>query len=115
LGTTLQIPLQTFPSAIVIEANCEVSELNGHYEGTEFVPPKWYNELLNKTDFKRVLIINEIDKVAKEKQERFIEILKYRKISTFELPNNTVIVITANNISDNISPEIISLVATIKD
>lgn len=110
-----QVALQSFPSAVVLEANCDKSELNGHYEGTEFVPPKWYSELLAKTDYKRVLIINGIDKIEKEEQDKFIEILKYKKISTFDIPDNTVIVIMANSLSNTISPGIISLVATIKD
>lgn len=48
------------------------------------------------------------------KQEIF-EILKYRQVSTFELPKNTVIVVTAKEINENtINEEIYSLVAHIK-
>lgn len=110
-----QVPIQAFPNAVVIEANCNISELNGHYEGTDFVPPKWYNDLLSKTDFKRILIINGIDSVPKDDQEKFKELLKYKKVSTFDIPSNTIIVLTVNNISSNISSEISSQVVMIKD
>ena len=44
-----------------------------------------------------------------------MEILKYRQVSTFELPKNTVIVVTAKEINENtINEEIYSLVAHIK-
>ena len=52
---------------------------------------------------------------SKEEQKKFIEILEYRKISTFEIPNDVVIIVTANNINkDTINEEIYSLVAHIK-
>ena len=110
-----QISLEVFPNAVVIEANCNISELNGNYEGKDFVAPKWYKDLLSKNSLKRILVINGIDKISKEEQLKFIELLKYKKISTFDIPNNTVIVLMASDITFNISPEISSLVATIKD
>lgn len=108
------VPLEVFPTAIILSANCDITELNGHYEGAEFVSPKWYQKLLSKTETKRVLIISNIDEVSKEEQEKFKEILKYKKISTFDLPNNTIIVLTYKNLR-NVSSEVTSLVATIKE
>ena len=97
-----------FDNAVVLPANTPVSELNGHYEGTEFVPPKWFNELTSN----KYLIIDKIDTISKEEQKKFIEILKYRKISTFDLPNECRIIVTASEI-DNVDEEILSLVAMI--
>ena len=110
-----KITTDAFPNATILDAKCDVSELNGHYEGAEFVPPKWYSDLLNNNDYKRALVINGIDVIDKGEQSKFIELLKYRKISTFDIPDNTVIILLANKISDNISSEINSLVATIED
>ena len=98
--------------AIVISANTDTNELNGYYEGTDYMPPKWYDELVNNNS--KVLVIDLIDTINKEEQLKFVEILKYRKVSTFELPKDCVIIVTANEINkDKISEEIYSLVAQI--
>lgn len=97
-------------NAIYIPANCSINELNGHYEGTDYIPPKWYQKL-NDNSSLSALIINDIDTIPLIEQAKFIELLKYRKISTFELPDNCVIIITAKNIdNDNINEELYSLV-----
>ena len=97
-----------FDNVVVLHANTPVSELNGHYEDTGFVPPKWFNELTSN----KYLIIDKIDTISKEEQKKFIEILKYRKISTFDLPNECRIIVIASEI-DNVDEEILSLVAMI--
>ena len=100
-------------NAIVLPANIDVSELNGHYEGTEFVPPKWYNDLTGDNE-NIILVIDKIDTIPKEEQKKFIELLEYRQVSTFELPTEYVLIVTANNINkDVIDEEIFSLVARI--
>ena len=99
--------------AVVIPANVDIKELNGHYDGTDFMPPKWLNEILS-TNASRILVIDKIDEVSKEEQLKFCELLEHRKISTFELPKNCVIFVTAKEINkDTISEEIYSLVAQI--
>lgn len=98
---------------IILPADINTKELNGHYNGIDFVPPKWLSELLN-TSNSRILVIDKIDSITKEEQTKFIELLKYRKISTFELPKNVIIVVTASDINKNtINEEIFSLVAQI--
>jgi hypothetical protein len=99
--------------AVVLPANIDAKELNGHYDGTDFMPPKWLNEILN-TNESKFLVIDKIDTILKEEQLKFCELLEYRKISTFELPKNCVIIVTANEINkDKINEEIFSLVARI--
>ena len=101
------------PDATILSSNIDVKELNGHYEGKNFVPPKWLNEILNSNTSK-ILVIDKIDTITKEEQMKFVEILKYRKVSTFELPNNCIIIVTVNEISkDKINEEIFSLVVRI--
>lgn len=97
--------------AIVLPASIDIKELNGHYDGADFMPPKWLNEILNANTSK-ILVIDKIDGIEKEEQLKFCELLEHRKISTFELPKSCVIVLTANEINkDKINEEIFSLVA----
>lgn len=99
--------------AVVLPANIDVKELNGYYDGVDFMPPKWLNEILSTKESK-FLVIDKIDTILKEEQLKFCELLEYRKISTFELPKNCVIIVTANEINkDKINEEIFSLVARI--
>ena len=57
---------------------------------------------------------NQIAKLRKSNEIRKQKLLEYRKISTFELPKNCVIIVTAKEINKNkISEEIYSLVAHI--
>lgn len=101
------------PSSVILPANLEKSELNGHYNNIEFLPPEWLNNLENTIP--SILVIDKIDIISKKEQTKFIEILKYKQVSTFELPKNTIIIITAKEISERtINEEIYSLVAHIK-
>ena len=96
-----------FNDKVVINSNCKKEELNEIYENEKTLPPKWYQELINKN--KKILIINNLDSISNEEQKKFIEILKYRKVSTFELPQDVRIIITANEVN-NIDKEIFNLV-----
>ena len=102
------------PNSVVLSSNCHKEELNGHYEKINFIPPKWYQELLSFDGYS-ILIIDRIDSISKDEQTKFIEILKYRQLSTFEIPKNTVIILTAKEINENtINEELYSLVAHIR-
>lgn len=111
------IPENLFKNSIVLDANCDISLLNGHYEGTEFVAPSWYNELIEISKVAHaILVIKNINTISKEEQTKFIELLKYRKISTFDLPKNCTIVGTCFNLKENqINEEVYSLMAHIQD
>ena len=59
-----------------------------------------------------ILIINGINNLEISEQLKFVEILKYRKISTFDLPKNCFIIVTAYDLKNRpIAEEIFSLVA----
>lgn len=99
--------------AVVLPADIDINELNGHYENTNFVPPKWLNGLLETNSIK-MLVIDNIDTIPKEEQLKFCELLEHRKISTFVLSEKCVIIVTAKEINkDKIHEEIFSLVARI--
>lgn len=100
------------PDATLLPATISLEELNGHYEEDKFVPSKWYNDLLNSD--KKILVIDKLDSIDKNSQRKFMDILKYKKVYTFELPKDCVIIITADSINANsINEEIYSLVAHI--
>ena len=44
-------------NAVVIPANVDIKELNGHYEEANFMPPKWLNEILS-TNASKILVID---------------------------------------------------------
>ena len=99
--------------AVVVPANIDVKELYGHYDGVDFMPPKWLNEILS-TNASRILVIDKIDSISKEEQLKFSELLKHRKISSFELPKNCRIFVTAYDLYlDKINKDIFSLVARV--
>ena len=102
------------PNSVVLPANCKMEDLTGHYIETDYVPPKWMNQIFT-TNAPTILVIDKIDSIPKDEQTKFVEILQYRKVSTFELPKNTVIIVTAKEINERtINEEIYSLVAHIK-
>lgn len=100
-----------FVNDIIINADCDISFLNGHYEETSFVAPDWYQDLLDRVKKERpIIVIKNINMIPMAEQNKFIEILKYRKISTFELPEQCLIIVTANNLNNHpISEDVYSL------
>lgn len=109
------IPAEIFQNAVVLDSKCDISLLNGHYENINFVSPYWYNQLVEKSKIGiSFLVIDDINSIPIKEQTKFIEILKYKKISTFDLPENCFIIVTANNLKENpINEEVYSLVAHI--
>ncbi len=109
------IPLEIFSDYVIIPSDINVKELDGHYEKTEYCPPSWYTSLVDKyKENKAILVITNINKISKNDQEKFVEILKYKKVSTFNLTKNVRIILTANNLKENeINEEIYSLLAHI--
>lgn len=110
-----EIPDNIFKNIVILNSNCGIEDLNGHYEEIEFVAPKWYQELITKSkNSEVVLVIKDINAIPTKEQTKFVEILKYRKISTFELPLNCIVVATYKDINNNpINEEIYSLMAKV--
>ncbi len=106
------MPVSVFDNATILDANCDISDLNGHYENINFVAPSWYNKL--KQNQTKMLVINNINEIDVNEQTKFIEILKYKKISTFDLPKDCIIIVTAKNLKERpINEEVYSLLAHI--
>ena len=106
------INLNDLDNSVTLESECNIDELVGHYEGIKNVAPIWYQNLIKLEQ--PILIIKDINKINEDEQRKFIEILKYKKISTFELPTNCLIIVTLNSLYKNkIEEEISKLVANI--
>lgn len=106
------MPASVFDNATILNANCDISDLNGHYENINFVAPSWYNKL--KQNQTKMFVINNINEIDVNEQTKFIEILKYKKISTFDLPKDCIIIVTAKNLKERpINEEVYSLLAHI--
>ena len=98
-----------FKDNVILDRN---SAMCGHYEGMEYVAPNWYYKLLENEE--KIIVINDINKLSLDEQTRYIEIIKYKKVSTFDLPEDTIIILLANNLEKNkLNEEIYSLVAHI--
>ena len=104
-----------FKNSVVINGNINVEELNGHYEDVNFCPPTWYDELIKESENTYcILVIENINEIPLEEQPKFIEILKYRKISTFDLPKNCIIIATCTDLKDKkINEDVYSLLVEI--
>ena len=109
------VPSDIFSNSVILKSDINKTELNGHYEDTNFCPPTWYKELLDKSKIGYVaLIIENINEISLEDQAKFIEVLKYKKVSTFELPKNCFIITTCSDLTTNkINEEVYSLLAQI--
>ncbi len=100
---------EIFENNVILDKNSAVC---GHYEGIEFMAPDWYYKLLENDE--KILVIKDINKMDLIEQTKFIEIIKYKKVNTFDLPENTVIILLAENLKDyKLNEEIYSLVAHI--
>lgn len=110
-----EIPISVFGNAaVVIPADISLTSLNGDYKGIDFVEPSWYKKIeLQKNNEISILIIDNLSSVSKNDQNKFLELLKYRKVGEFYLPKNCVIIITSDLGISAISEEILSLVAII--
>ena len=53
------IPATVFDNAVIIKADIDRLQLNGHYENIEFCPPEWYKTLLEKSKLGPVILVIE--------------------------------------------------------
>ena len=102
-----------FDNSVIIKSTIDIEKLNGHYEDVNFCPPKWYDELIKKSkDGFVFLVIENINEISIEEQIKFIEILKYKKVNTFKLPENSLVIVTSSDLS-KINRDIYSLLVQI--
>ena len=93
--------IEKLDSKILINSNCEDNELL-----------KIFKEKISKVDEKfEFIVIEEIDKLEADKQEKFYQIVKDREFNGIVLPEDVVIVLTVENKDrlKNISSELYHL------
>lgn len=79
--------IEKLDSKILINSNCEDNELL-----------KIFKERISKVDEKfEFLVIEEIDKLELDKQDKFYQIVKDREFNGILLPEDVVIVLTVEN------------------
>lgn len=103
--------LSNLQDVVVINAeisSCELSILNGK---NGLKKPEWYISLESKKN--PFLLINQLDKIEEEEQEKFYEMLKYKTISNIDLPKNTKIVLLFKDLK-KINKNILSLCLVLK-
>ena len=84
---------EQFKEPIVLEGNISQEELYGDMS----YDPEWYSKLKNsKKEGINYLIINNLAKVDKNEQKKFIHLLKDRKCNNIVLPDNTVMLVVIN-------------------
>ena len=93
--------IQKLDSKVLISSNCEDNELL-----------KIFKEKISKTDERfEFLVIEKIDEIELDKQDRFYQIVKDREFNGILLPEDVVIVLTVENKDKlkNISSELYNL------
>lgn len=101
------ISAQDISNALIIDA-ANNPDLSGHFTGTLYLPPEWFNKIKSKV----ILVIDNLDKISKEEQLKFKELLKYKKVSTFNLPEDMRVLVTLEN-KENLNAEIYSLLISL--
>ena len=91
--------------AVIIKADINSQDLGIKIDGNGYVYPNFINELENSEN--KILIIDKLDEISKEEQEKFYGLIKYKGINGYKFPKETQIIITTkinglNKISQNI-------------
>ena len=79
---------------VIIEANTPVKGISERYIDGSVEAPDWYKDLMKINSKRPILIINNINSIDEVQQARFLELIKYKKVGSFALPENTLILIT---------------------
>ena len=93
-----------FGDSTIIEANIPSKSLGIVNTAKGLKTPKWFFDVV-KGKSSHQIIINNIDSIDKEMQEKFYEILKYKTISSVDLPKDCNIIVLAKGlggVSENI-------------
>ena len=77
---------------VVIQSNIPSKDLGIVNTAKGLNEPKWFKDL--KLLSLPILVIKDIDKISIDEQEKFYEILKYKTISSVDLPKGCKIIVT---------------------
>ncbi len=92
------IPQEMFGESTVIEGSIPSKSLGIVNSAKGMKAPTWFYNIA-KGKASHQIIINNIDLISKENQEKFYELLKYRAISDIPLPDDCTIIVLANDLN----------------
>lgn len=103
---------ESFNNAIILPANIKSKDLGVVALKQGLKVPTWFTKLFDEN--KKIIVIDKLDTIDLYNQEKFYELLKYKTISSVNLPDDCSIIITALDIN-KISPNILSLCLIYKE
>lgn len=99
--------------AVIIKADINSQDLGIRIDSNGYIYPKFISELENNKT--KILIIDELDEISKEEQEKFYGLIKYKGINGYKFPKETQIIITTKtNGLNKISQDILNLTLNFK-
>ena len=90
-----------------IDANCSDSELYGDDN-----KPNWLKKLEEQKDEDISILEINLDNASFENQKRFVGIIKDRTIMSYNIPDNTKIIVYSSNL-DNVDNELMGLLVVV--
>ena len=108
----LGFPSTLFGNSTILEADIPSKNLGIVNTKNGLKKPSWFNDIVKGLGSHQI-VINGIDEIDKENQEKFYELLKYKAISNVELPNDCNIIVLAKELK-NVSDTILELCLLVK-
>ena len=85
-------------NAVYISAKIQSKDLAiGIDNNSKYIYPQWVKDLEKIDAEKKHLIITDLDTISLDEQEKFIGLLKYKNLNGYSLPENTQIIMLAQN------------------
>jgi hypothetical protein len=106
------IPLAMFGESTIIEASIPSKSLGIINTAKGIKAPSWFYGIVKGNESHQI-IINNIDSIDKESQEKFYELLKYKAISDVELPADCKLIVLATDLN-KVSETILRLCLLVK-
>ncbi len=103
---------ENFKNAEILPANIASKDLGIVNTSKGLKAPMWFEHVL-KSDIINTIVIDGIDSIDIESQEKFYELLKYKTISSIEFYKEIKIVVLYKDLK-KVSPSILSLCQIIK-
>ena len=101
------LPGDLFGNSTIIDAKIPSESLGVINTAAGLKFPTWLNGIMKGNSSHRI-VIDGIDLIDKENQEKFYELLKYKAISDIKLPSDCTIIVTAEELK-NVSQTILRL------
>lgn len=94
--------------AVIINADINSQDLGIKIDDNGYVYPAFITELENSKN--KILVIDKLDEISVEEQEKFYGLIKYKGINGYKFPKETQIIITTKtNGLSKISEDIVNL------